>query len=182
MKSFAWIAVWAACCLGARADDVKVYLDSTNGSSAFIIYDAQSNELMRILSNGRIGVGAEAPSNQLHVAGAMQVDTSTADGHGILITEIPEPEGPGWPVIGSSDGITVAGQGDAELAGGYGNAELKCQANGTVVMEGSRLSLNMTDWGQGPYEGTNIIRAPDGSNTGVRAIYHSGLLWRVEEY
>ncbi len=182
MKTFIWIIVSAACCLGARAADVKVYLDSADGSSAFIIYDAQSNELMRVLSDGRVGIGVGAPSNRFHVAGGMQVDTALADGHGILITEIPEPEGPGWPIIGSSDGITVAGQGDAELVGGYGNAELKCQANGTVVMEGGRLSINMTDWGQGPYEGTNIIRAPDGTNSGVRAIYHSGMLWRVEDY
>ena len=182
MKSAVSITTLMAFCLGALAADVKVYLDSTNGSSAFIVYDAQSNELMRVLSDGRVGVGVDAPSNQFHVAGNVQVDTSPVNGHGILITEIPEPEGPGWPIIASSDGITVVGQGDAELVGGYGNAELKCQADGTIALEGTGIQISVPNCGGGPYSGTNIISTPEGTNSGMRAIYHSGLLWRVEEY
>ena len=182
MRFAVWISVMATCCLETMAADVKVYLDSTDGSSAFIVYDAQSNELMRVLSNGRLGVGVSTPSNQFHVAGNMQVDTSPTNGHGILITEIPEPEGPGWPIIASSDGITVAGQGDAELAGGYGNAEVKCQADGTIAMECANIEITVPNWGQGPFDGTQIIRTPEGTNSGLRAVYHSGLLWRIEEY
>ena len=182
MKTVLLIAATLVMCVGGQAADVKVYLDSTNGSAALIVFDSQSNELMRILSNGRIGVGLDAPSNQFHVVGAMQVDTSTADGHGILITEIPEPGGPGWPMIVSGNGITVVGLGDAELGGGYGNSMVKCKQDGTIALEGAGVQIAVPNWGTGPYEGTNIIRAPEGTNSGMRAIYHSGLLWRVEEY
>ncbi|MGD9613746.1 MAG: hypothetical protein AB7V22_12705 [Kiritimatiellia bacterium] len=182
MKTVVSIAALMTFCLEALAADVKVYLDSTNGSSAFIVYDAQSNELMRVLSDGRVGVGTVNPGNDLHVAGVLRVDTAAESGHGIMITEIPEPEGPGWPIVASSDGITVVGQGDAELVGGYGNAELKCQADGTIALEGADIEIVVSNWGQGPFEGTQIIRIPEGTNSGLRAIYHSGLLWRMEEY
>jgi|GEM_PF-3658308 hypothetical protein len=182
MKTVLLIAATLVLCVSARAADVKVYLDSTNGSSAFIVYDSQSNELMRIRSDGRIGAGTDAPSNQFHVVGGMQVDTSATAGHGVMITEIPEPGGPGWPMIVSGDGITVVGLGDAELGGGYGNSMVKCKQDGTIALEGGRVEINVPNYGSGPYSGTNIIRAPEGTNSGMRAIYHSGLLWRIEQY
>lgn len=180
MKTTPAIVALAMLCLGAHAADVKVYLDSTNGTSSLTVYDSQSNELMRIRSDGRVGVGVSSPSYSFQVANTLRVDTDPASGHGVLITEIPEPEGPGWPVIASSAGLTVAALGDAELAGGYGNSEVKCQADGTIALEGSNIQFSVPNWDSGPYTGELVVQPPTTNYPGTKAIYHSGLLWRFE--
>ena len=53
----------------ARAGDVRATLDSSDGSSAFVVRDADSNELARVQSDGRVGIGTNAPVHALDVAG-----------------------------------------------------------------------------------------------------------------
>ena len=58
---------WLA--LPARAGDVDVILDSTNGSSSFIVSNSASNALATVKSSGRVGINTNAPQAALHVAG-----------------------------------------------------------------------------------------------------------------
>ena len=53
----------------ARAGDVRATLDSSDGSSAFVVRDADSNELARVQSDGKVGIGTNAPVHALDVAG-----------------------------------------------------------------------------------------------------------------
>ncbi len=55
--------------LNTLAGDALVTLDSTNGSSAFIVRDADSNELACVKSDGKVGIGTATPGNKLTVEG-----------------------------------------------------------------------------------------------------------------
>lgn len=47
-----WVFLFCGFAQGGFCGDATIYLDSTNGSSAFVIRDAQSNALMRVDSDG----------------------------------------------------------------------------------------------------------------------------------
>ena len=49
--------------------DAKVTLDSANGSSAFIVRDSASNELARVQSDGKVGIGTTTPASKFQVYG-----------------------------------------------------------------------------------------------------------------
>jgi hypothetical protein len=49
--------------------DAKVTLSTTNGSSAFTVRNAASNELARVQSDGKVGIGVTAPVYTLDVLG-----------------------------------------------------------------------------------------------------------------
>jgi len=49
--------------------DAKVTLDSANGSSAFIVRNSASNELARVQSDGKVGIGTTTPASKFQVYG-----------------------------------------------------------------------------------------------------------------
>ena len=85
---FAAAIALAALCLPLQAGDVGVYLDSTNGSSSMIVYDAQTTELMRVQSDGLV-----VTATNLTVSG--KVTASSYDGDGSLISNLNETD-PVW--------------------------------------------------------------------------------------
>ena len=68
--------------MGAQvwAGDVRATLDSTDGSSAFVVRDADSNELARVQSDGMVGIGTATPGYKLDVAGAINGTAVTING------------------------------------------------------------------------------------------------------
>ncbi len=54
-------AAWAGVAL--------VTLDTTNGTSAFIVRDADSNQLVNVQSDGKVGIGATTLGHKLTVEG-----------------------------------------------------------------------------------------------------------------
>jgi hypothetical protein len=59
----------AALAAHAFGGDAKVTLNTTNGSSAFRVLNAASNELARVQSDGKVGIGVAAPVYMLDVLG-----------------------------------------------------------------------------------------------------------------
>ena len=57
----------AALSANAFGGDAKVTLDSADGSSAFTVRDSASNELARVSSDGKVGIGRATPTAQLDV-------------------------------------------------------------------------------------------------------------------
>ncbi len=62
------VVIAVSCCIGgtAQAEDMMAVLDSSNGSSAFVVANAASNALMQVASDGDVGIGV-APNNPLQV-------------------------------------------------------------------------------------------------------------------
>jgi hypothetical protein len=69
MKTTTHITLFLLAALSANAfgGDAKVTLDSSNGSSAFTVRDSASNELARVSSDGKVGIGTATPTAQLDV-------------------------------------------------------------------------------------------------------------------
>ena len=65
----------AALTASTYGGDAKVTLDSSNGTSAFIVRDSASNELARVQSAGNVGIGTNTPA-----ASALLDLTSTSKG------------------------------------------------------------------------------------------------------
>lgn len=59
----------AACAAQAYGGDAKVTLNSADGSSAFLVRDSASNEIARVQSDGKVGIGIAAPAFALDVLG-----------------------------------------------------------------------------------------------------------------
>jgi len=98
----------------SQADDMKAYLDSTDGSSSFSVLDQQSNELMRVQSDGLIGMGTNIPSSELEVVGTI---TATAfSGDGALISNLTEVD-PVWTAVSNGMQSQIDSKADqSELA------------------------------------------------------------------
>ena len=71
MKTTTHIALILTAALAAHTygGDAKVTLDSNDGSSAFLVRDAASNEIARVSSDGKVGIGTNAPAYTLDVLG-----------------------------------------------------------------------------------------------------------------
>jgi hypothetical protein len=69
MKTTRLALLLAALAASTYGSDAKVTLDSNNGSSAFLVRDSASNELARVSSDGKVGIGTTTPGYKLHVAG-----------------------------------------------------------------------------------------------------------------
>ena len=69
MKTTRLALLLAALAANAFGGDAKVTLDSNNGSSAFTVRDSASNELARVSSDGKVGIGTTTPSVKLDVIG-----------------------------------------------------------------------------------------------------------------
>ncbi len=68
------VAVYAA--------DINAILDSSDGSSALNVQDAGSNDLMKVMSNGQIGVGKN-PSVAVDVNGTVMASNFVGNGAGL---------------------------------------------------------------------------------------------------
>jgi hypothetical protein len=66
--------------------DAKVTLDSANGSSAFIVRDSASNELARVQSDGKVGIGTTTPYTTLTVGSTDATAKITAGGPNTHLT------------------------------------------------------------------------------------------------
>jgi hypothetical protein len=94
----------AALAANAFGGDAKVTLDSANGSSAFIVRDSASNELARVQSDGKVGIGTTSPGYKLDVAGSLNATAVTING---------------TPVASSTDTYwSTAGSGAIQYSGG----------------------------------------------------------------
>ena len=73
MKTKAHLAFLITAALAARTygGDAKVTLDSNNGSSAFVVRDAASNELARVQSDGKVGIGTTSPIARMDIGATL---------------------------------------------------------------------------------------------------------------
>lgn len=78
-----YIVITIMCVLGmaASAADVNVYLDS--GSSEMSVNDASSNSLLRVKSNGNVGVGKD-PGVAMDINGICQASNFVGNGAGLF--------------------------------------------------------------------------------------------------
>jgi hypothetical protein len=78
MKTTTRLALLLAAALAAHTygGDAKVTLDSTDGTSAFIVRDSASNELARVQSDGKVGIGTTTPGYRLDVLGDINLTGS----------------------------------------------------------------------------------------------------------
>jgi hypothetical protein len=114
----------AALAASTYGGDAKITLDSNNGSSAFIVRDAASNELARVSSDGKVGIGTTTPAYTLDVAGDINL-TGALRTNGVAwnpLTSFTEVD----PLFGASAaaGITGVQLGNWDTAFGWGNHAL----------------------------------------------------------
>jgi hypothetical protein len=81
MKTTRLALLLAALAANAFGGDAKVTLDSNNGSSAFLVRDSASNELARVSSVGKVGIGTTTPAATLDVHGASGTTLKVVDGN-----------------------------------------------------------------------------------------------------
>ena len=81
MKTTHLAFIIAALAATTYGGDAKVTLDSSNGSSAFLVRDAASNELARVQSDGKVGIGTTTPAATLDVRGASGTTLKVVDGN-----------------------------------------------------------------------------------------------------
>ena len=121
MKTTHLAFIIAALAATTYGGDAKVTLDSSNGSSAFIVRDSASNELARVSSDGMVGIGTNVPAYTLDVAGDINL-TGALRTNGVAwnpLTTFTETD----PVFGASvaAGITAPQVGNWNTAFGWGN-------------------------------------------------------------
>jgi len=81
MKTTRLALLLAALAASTYGSDAKVTLDSNNGSSAFLVRDSVSNELARVSSDGKVGIGTTTPAATLDVHGASGTTLKVVDGN-----------------------------------------------------------------------------------------------------
>ncbi|MEI6647408.1 MAG: tail fiber domain-containing protein, partial [bacterium] len=110
--------------------DAKVTLDSSNGSSAFLVRDAASNELARVASDGKVGIGTTTPEAKLSVLSTTEWGGMTVKG--------------GTTADGATIGLANSnGLGNYSL-GVYGSANVGSIANNFYVYDNVASAVRMT--------------------------------------
>jgi hypothetical protein len=102
--------------------DAKVTLSSADGTSAFLVRDSNSNELARVQSDGKIGVGTASPTYALDVLGDINL-TGTLRTNGVPWNPSAGLAEEADPVFAASAaaGITGTQVGNWNDAFGWGN-------------------------------------------------------------
>lgn len=113
------------------AGDALVTLDSTDGSSAFIVRDADSNELACVQSDGKVGIGTTTPGHKLTVEGVGDSNT------GVLALDVTGSASFNWASAAIAPNLDVGDQvihmiGKAENANNTGYIGFKYQGDGSV--------------------------------------------------
>ena len=74
MRRMIFIAVFVGCIFMfggfTQAEDTEVVLDSADGSSAFVIQDSNTKQVLGAASDGNIGIGTAAPQAKLDILGS----------------------------------------------------------------------------------------------------------------
>ncbi|NCC49764.1 MAG: hypothetical protein EOM20_00980 [Spartobacteria bacterium] len=145
------------------ADDMKAYLDSTDGSSSFAILSQESNELIRIQSDGLVGIGTNNPTTELEVVGTVSATAFAGDGS--LISNLTETD-PVW--VAASNGIQA-------------QINTKAEQDALIAASNSLWSAIQTKTDQSTYaSGTNDLWA-DLATKAAQADFASstGALWNA---
>lgn len=137
----------------AWAGDALVTLDSTNGSSSFIVRDADSNELACVQSDGKVGIGTASPGHKLTVEGVGDSNT------GILALDVAGSATFNWASAAMAPNLDAGDQvihmiGQAENGNNAGYVGFKYQGDGsannllTMGLFASDNILNITGGGK----------------------------------
>ena len=131
MKTTTHITLFLLAALAASTygGDAKVTLDSSNGSSAFIVRDSASNELARVSSDGKVGIGTNTPEAKLSVLSTTEWGGMTVKG--------------GTAADGATIGLSNSnGLGNYSL-GVYGSANVGSIANNFYVYDNVASAVRM---------------------------------------
>ena len=117
--------VWAA--------DITATLDSTDGSSSFVVQDALTNSLLTVHSDGKVGIGTNSPNEELEVNGtapSIRVAGGNAQTASLQLYEITSGTPYGFEFVydGSDDTLNLWSRGFS--GGDY--ARMKWHKNGKV--------------------------------------------------
>ena len=69
---------------GARAENVEIWLDSTNAADRLLVRDSEGTLLTETTADGRSGFGCNAGSNAVTVAGGLHADRATISGETVM--------------------------------------------------------------------------------------------------
>ncbi len=148
--------IWLACGIAgglltasSRGGDARIYLDSTNGASAFVVYDKSTNTLSRVASDGRVIAGGRlnAAGGALAAVGGGYGNVASGAGSvvgggggydGIASNSVGNSALGTYSTVGGGIRNLVASNGwYGTVGGGYGNGS----TNGSATVGGGFYNL-----------------------------------------
>ena len=124
---FLVIAISMATASNASAADIEAILDTSDGTSGFSVQKADTTEVIRVESDGQVGVGQSTPTTILHV------NSAAVDGTGILTLQNTGGDVVVYIVDGTPEASITANIGDLAFDRTNGAMYVKTTSNGDNV-------------------------------------------------
>jgi hypothetical protein len=131
----------------STSPDVSVTTGNTSSTSAFHIFNSSSTELLRVQSNGRVGIGTPSPANLLHLYSTATADGLSIDGStspAIVFRNAGTAKGYIGLPMGQDNYFNGAAPGDITIRSETGSIHIgRCCAAPTLTVAGPNVGIGV---------------------------------------